>query len=381
MSMYPIPILLLLCLAFLLVPTLCFNDPKPPNIGPDPLTINVNSSSPLQLSSLAWDPVARRFVAGSRKDPTIYAVQLSGAVECLLTDSSVNSDTTVSAVAVDHIRSRLIVAFSNPSLLAAYDLRSLGRILSVPLPQLDGVPGGVAVDLGSGEMFVSSARRGLVVKVGSEGNERRVISEYKIFWDQGLGGVAHVSPQCILVVQPGTGKIFKIDSKEETVKEVIPIHSSGLLATGANGAIALLVGGDSIDVATNKSIFPVISEDNWNRAISYFEEHELFKLGEGETSVALAIKDLFTYALVKLEDGYRIVNMTCLQSRHDLRVIMLIVFVAVPIFMLLSGLFLIWIKNADPYSRSCGCSNLVQWGVTLRSWFHEELKIRLIERA
>lgn len=70
----------------------------------------------------------------------------------------------------------------------------------MPLPEMDTVPGGVSVDLKSGEAFVSSTKRGVVWKVGLEGTVR-VISESRIFGDQGLGGVVHVSRGYLLVVQ------------------------------------------------------------------------------------------------------------------------------------------------------------------------------------
>jgi hypothetical protein len=184
---------MLLSLVFLLAPAACF----PRHV------ININSSVALELSSLAWDPVTGRFVAGSISGPNVYAIPDVGEVKCLVSEPSPNSSGVwVSAVAIDHILHRLIVIFSNnSSTVAAYDMKSYGRIFAVPLPELDGVLSGVAVDMKSGDVFVSSSRRGVVLKVGSGGGKRKVISEFKISDDEGLGGLVHTSNGYIITVQ------------------------------------------------------------------------------------------------------------------------------------------------------------------------------------
>lgn len=163
--------------------------------------ITFRSSTPLQPSSLEWDPIAQHFVVGSAAGPSIHAISDAGVVEHLLSDPTATGvDASVSSVAVDRKRSRLIVAFSDPSSVAAYDLKSLERIFAVALPEMDTNPGGVAVDLSSGEVFVSSTLRGVVWKVGLDGAVG-ALSESKNFADLGLGGIVHVSRGYLLVVQ------------------------------------------------------------------------------------------------------------------------------------------------------------------------------------
>ena len=139
--------LLFISLFFLLNPTPCSAHQS----------ISINSSTLLQFSSLAWDPISQHFVVGSTLDPSVYAIpEATGTVKCLLSEPSSNrSGVSVTAVAVDHIRQRLIVAFANRSSVAAYDLKSYKKIFEVLMPELNGDPSGVAVDLESGEVFVS----------------------------------------------------------------------------------------------------------------------------------------------------------------------------------------------------------------------------------
>jgi hypothetical protein len=163
--------------------------------------ITFRSSTPLQLSSLSWDPIAQHFVVGSATGPTVHAISDAGVVEHLFSDpSAAGAHGTVASVVVDHERRRFIVAFSNPGSVAAYDLKSYGRIFAVPLPEMDTVPGGIGVDLRSGEAFVSSTKRGIVWKVGLQGTVE-VLSVSKNYGDQGLGGVVHVSRGYLLVLQ------------------------------------------------------------------------------------------------------------------------------------------------------------------------------------
>jgi hypothetical protein len=140
---------------------------------------------------------------GSISGPNVYAIPDVGMAKCLISEPSSNgSNISVTAVAIDHIRHRLIVAFSNhSSTVAAYDMKSYRTIFTVPLPEMNGAPSGVAVDLKSGDVFVSSSKRGVVLKVGSEGERRKVISKFKVSDDGGLGGLVHTSHGYIITVQ------------------------------------------------------------------------------------------------------------------------------------------------------------------------------------
>jgi hypothetical protein len=129
--------------------------------------IHINSSAEFQFSSLAWDPITQHFVVGSISAPNVYAVPDVGTVKLLISEPSSHvNGISVTAVAIDHIRHRLIVIFTNhSSSVVAYDLKSYESIFTIPLPELDGdLASGVAVDLESGDVFVSGSRRGVVLK-------------------------------------------------------------------------------------------------------------------------------------------------------------------------------------------------------------------------
>ncbi|XP_078151236.1 uncharacterized protein LOC144546578 [Carex rostrata] len=278
------------------------------------INININSSTLLQFSSLAWDPIAQHFVAGSNLDSAVYAILETGTVKCVISKHSSNNSITgisTTAVAVDHVRQRLIVAFSNHSSVAAYDLKSYGRIFAVPLPELNGGPGGIAVDLESGEVFVTSARRGIVLQVGPEGDRWKVISEFKIQGNQGLGGLVHTSNGYIITVQPTTKKVFKVDYVKRTVEEVLSVNGANLLAQA--GPAIVLRTNLSIAIATSRTILLVKSAKSSSRIFekkdSPWEQADVIdkiKVGHGKTVVAVAMREGTTFVLTKSQGGYMI---------------------------------------------------------------------------
>ncbi|KAJ4821418.1 Sodium/potassium/calcium exchanger Nckx30C [Rhynchospora pubera] len=276
-------------------------------LGPTPSSarhsIAIISSTPLRLSSLAWDPISKHFLVGSSEGPTIYAVSDSGMVQCLLSDISLNSTgASVAGVAVDHVRHRLIVAFSNSS-VAAYDLTSYRKICALPLPQLDGAPGGVAVDMENGEVFITSSRRGIVLKVRLDGDGSLISEYYEINDDQGLGGIVHVNDQnpYILVIQRSTGEIFKIGSNDGTVTEVSSSDKSNILAPNAS-AIALHIN-LSLTVAANRNLLLLQSDGTWSRA----SMNGNITVKHHDQAIAVVTQEnKKAYALIESPHGYRI---------------------------------------------------------------------------
>ncbi|KAJ4821402.1 Sodium/potassium/calcium exchanger Nckx30C [Rhynchospora pubera] len=276
-------------------------------LGPTPSSahhsIAIISSNPLRLSSLAWNPISKHFLVGSSEGPTIYAVSDSGMVQCLLSDISLNSTgASVAGVAVDHVRHRLIAAFSNSS-VAAYDLTSYSKICSLPLPQLDGAPGGVAVDMENGEVFITSSRRGIVLKVRLDG-DGSIISEYEINDDQGLGGIVHVvndQNPYILVIQTATGEIFKIESNDGIVKEVSSDDKSNTLAL--SGSAIALHNDLSLTVAANRNLLLLQSDGTWSRA----SVKGNIRVKHHDQSIAVVTQQgKKAYALIESPHGYRI---------------------------------------------------------------------------
>ncbi|KAJ4768670.1 Sodium/potassium/calcium exchanger Nckx30C [Rhynchospora pubera] len=256
----------------------------------------INSSSPVQLSSLAWDPICKHFVVRSIDSPKVYTVSDSGTANCIISETSLNIiGEFVASVAVDHVHHLLIVAFSNSSIVAAYDLKSYRKVCSMLLPQLNGAPGGVAVDMENGEVFVTSSRRGIVLKVRLDG-DGSLILEYKLNDNQGLGGIVHVNDESpyILVMQSTTGKIFKVGSKDGVMKEVLPRGKSNVLAPIGN-AIALHNDLSLTVSANRKLLLSLESDGTWTRVsvnvnitVENSDQSIAVKTQEGKKAYALS---------------------------------------------------------------------------------------------
>jgi hypothetical protein len=99
--------------------------------------------------------------------------------------------------------------------------------------------------------------------------------------------------------QPTTGRIFKVNSENGTVKEVLNIES-GKPLTQTGHAIALQ-SNISIAIATNQRVVSIESDKTWEQ----IADIDMVKLGRHrKTVVALAVREGKTYALVMSQGGY-----------------------------------------------------------------------------
>ncbi|KAJ4768669.1 Sodium/potassium/calcium exchanger Nckx30C [Rhynchospora pubera] len=270
--------------------------------------ITISPSTPLRLSSLAWDPIRKHFIVGSSDGPTVYTVSDAGMVKRILSNTS---SEFVSSLAVDHVRHLLIVAFSNSSSVAAYDIKSYHKVCELPLPQLNGSTGGVAVDMENGEVLVTSSRSGIVLKVLLDG-DGSIISEYKINDDHGLGSIVYVnggSPY-FLVIQNETGKIFEVRSKDGIVNKILSSRKLKMLALSGNAMAlqsgqAVLVAGIRSLFSLEKDVHYVGIEDGKKYDMTVMQPH--ISIENGDQLVAVATREgKKSYALVKSPVGYRI---------------------------------------------------------------------------
>ncbi|KAJ1688225.1 hypothetical protein LUZ63_019615 [Rhynchospora breviuscula] len=271
--------------------------------------ITISPSTPLRLSSLAWDPIRKHFIVGSSDGPTVYTISDAGMVKRILSNTS---SEFVSSLAVDHVRHRLIVAFSNSSSVAAYDIKSYHKVCELPLPQLNGSTGGVAVDMENGEVLVTSSKSGIVLKVLLDG-DGSIISEYKINDDHGLGSIVYVNGESpyFLVIQNKTGKIFEVRSKDGIVNEILSSRKSKMLALSGN-TIALR-SGQAVLVAGIRSLFSLEKdehEDEVEDGRKYYGMTVMqpdISIENRDQLVAVATQEgKKAYALVKSPLGYRI---------------------------------------------------------------------------
>ncbi|KAJ3704227.1 hypothetical protein LUZ61_007932 [Rhynchospora tenuis] len=267
-------------------------------------SITISPSTPLRLSSLAWDPIRKHFIMGSSDGPTVFTVSDVGMVERILSNTS---GEFVASIAVDHVRHRLIVAFSNSSSVAAYDMKSYHKICELPLPQLNGCTGGVAVDMENGEVLVSSSGSGIVLKVLLDG-DGSIISEYKINDDHGLGSIVHVNGErpYFLVIQTETGKVFKSRSKDGVVNEILSRYKLKTLAPSGN-AITLLSGQVVLFAGNRRLLSLANTKDIDDRVFDMTLMQPYISIKNPDQFVAVATQEgKKAYALVKSPLGYRI---------------------------------------------------------------------------
>ncbi|KAM0933240.1 putative transcription factor WD40-like family [Dioscorea sansibarensis] len=210
----------------------------------------INITAPtLHPTSLAWDPKSQHFLLASRFHPIISSISDAGIVQIVLSSDG----SSVNAIAIDSSHRTLLAALSNPPSVAAYDLRSPRPHALIFLSPLPAAPSGLAVDDATGAVFATVGN--LIYKIDPEGNSS-IFSEF----NAALGGVVHVSRGFLLVAQPSTGMVYKVDDETGRAKSVLG-KGLGLglgLALRSDGS-ALIGGDDKMRV--------VRSEDGWGEAV------------------------------------------------------------------------------------------------------------------
>ncbi|XP_020581136.1 uncharacterized protein LOC110025169 [Phalaenopsis equestris] len=240
--------------------------------------ITIPSTVP-RPAGFTWDPTAQHFVVGSASHPIIFSISDAGVAETIVSDPFISS---ISSISIDKRRRRLLVAFSNPNTLTAYDLRSPrphSRIFSSSLPAS---PGGIAVDPATGFIFVTGSDTGVIWRVDLEG----IVSDFSksaIYGGEGLVGVAHVRKGFLLVVQGKMGTVFKVDEESGAAKEVI--GTNGSPAPEVSG-IAMMADGAAV-VAGGTGVRMVQGRDGWSEAAVTGE----VKVGEGKKFEGVAVRE------------------------------------------------------------------------------------------
>lgn len=233
--------------------------------GPHVITASVNDLRP---SSLAWDPTAQHFVVANHLHlPTTAAVSVSdaGVVESILT-----VDSPATSIAIDDVRRRLLLALSNPPAVACFDLRSPrphSRIFLTPLPVSSSIPGGLTVDPYTGVAFITADN--LIYRIDPDGGAISILSNSSAFSDGGLSGAAIVRGRAILLVaQPSTRKLFKVDSEDGAARAVALAGPEGRGLTPPGAAdVAVAVRSDGTTVVSGGTAVRMVeSGDSWSEA-------------------------------------------------------------------------------------------------------------------
>lgn len=263
-----------------------------PALARDRHVIRLSSSSSTvnRFTSLSYDPSSQHFLVGGSSSSVISSVSDAGTIQTLTDASTFGS---VSSVAVDYIRRRLISAGSASSnIVSSYDLRSPiphRLIFSSPISvSSDSAVATVDVSAGTGDAYIATAS-GEIFKSDLFGNLSNLAHAGK-----GITGMSFVNNGYLLVVGP-TG-MFKVDAEDGVVKQVLTSSELNMEKVRMRKDGAVVTGG--------KTARWLKSQDGWAQMSVYDE----FSVSERERIVDVAVRDRSSvYILVEKEeeDGNR----------------------------------------------------------------------------
>ncbi|CAI9785437.1 unnamed protein product [Fraxinus pennsylvanica] len=217
--------------------------------------------------SFTWDQKSEHFVVGSLRQKQLISISDAGVAASLLSDDSLPENSSFFGVALDRHHHRLLAVVHHPSIpsfsaLASYHLTTFNQLFLAPLPNST-VPNDVAVDF-SGNAYVTDSANGIVFKVNIDG-EASILSRSQAYRNSGLNGVVYNSKGYLLVVQPNTGKLYKVNVDDGTARAVI-------LNKDITAVEGIAVRSDGIVVAVSKhKLYFIKSHDSWSEGVVFDE--------------------------------------------------------------------------------------------------------------
>ncbi|KAL2518882.1 NHL domain-containing protein [Abeliophyllum distichum] len=258
-------------------------------------------------ASFTWDQRSEHFVVGSHRQQQLLSISDAGVAASVLSDDSLPENSSFYGLALDRLHHRLLAVVHRPatpstpsfSALASYHLTTFNQLFLAPLPASpfpnSTVPSDVAVDF-SGNAYVTDSANGVVFKVNIDG-EASILSRSQAYGNSGLNGVVYNAKGYLLVVQPNTGKLYKVNVDDGTARKVI-------LNKDITAAEGIAVRSDGIVVAVSKyKLYFIKSQDSWSEGV-VFDETALEEERQA-SAVAVGAQDrvYVLYGHVKEKEG------------------------------------------------------------------------------
>ena len=247
-----------------------------------PHLINFRSQN-LYPESLAWDRKNQHFLTGSLNHRTISSISDAGIVETLISDTSLPENVTVLGITVDSLHNRVLAVIHavHPlppyNALAAYDLNTGNRLFLSLLPSDDqpALANDVAVDF-KGNAYVTNSIGNFIWKINLKG-ESSIFSQSARFTEHtvdrdspcnfcGLNGIAYVNNGYLLVVQSNTGKMFKVDAEDGTVRQILLNND---LMSCPDGVVLRSDGVVLVVSPEEKKLWMLKSNNGWSEGVVY----------------------------------------------------------------------------------------------------------------
>jgi sugar lactone lactonase YvrE len=255
---------------------------------------------------IEYNPATGKFLLGSLREGSVYAVANDGRSELLVGDERL---VTVLGIRVDAKRNRLLVAASDlgvsvrrsapgPNKFAALGIYELSTGKPLHFVDLGALrPAGenhLANDLAvddEGNAYVTDSLAPVIYRVDVNGNASVLLDNKEMFSGEGvnLNGIVFHPKGYLIVVKKNDGALFKVPLKNPG--QFSKIQTSQKLVAGDGLVLAnaenLIVIANRIGSTVSNTVYALSSTDDWNSAQVGGE----FKFANDDYPTTGAVKD------------------------------------------------------------------------------------------